>query len=908
MTELTIIVKVTVVMGVALVGAYFLRRTRASVRHLWLACTFGVVLVLPVAALLEPPLTLKIPITGPATPTIGMIAPLIGAPELSDTASISFPSPLLPRDEGRHPAISTLIWLRMGWTAGSLLFLMPIGFALWCVGRLRRTGLPWLERTALIRTLAIQAGVNRQVTLLLHEDLQTPATFGHLWPAILLPADAPAWSGADIERALVHELEHVRRMDWLVHLVARVVTAVYWFHPLVWIAWRLLCLDSERACDDAVLRGAEPADYAEQLLTLARRLSPSRARPLLSMASRSDLSARVAGVLDSGRPRGQASRLWAVAMTSVSLVVVLVVSPLRAVSRTHQETPSVPAARTAIAQATAPPSASVSPSFEVASIKPNNSGDTRWNYEMQPGGRFRATGVSLANLISIAYGAPFPLSGSLVLGGPDWMKADRFDVLGKAEGNPTQDQFPLMLRPLLADRFKLRVHRETRERDIFALVMANGDRRLGPRLRRTDLDCTFQGATPPAPVTPATTVASPCIDRNDPGQLTSPSITMPMLARLLRLWVEGFREVRDETGLTGSFEVALNWTPDLIGRQPADAPLEIGRAPVVIDPNGPSLFTAVQEQLGLKLASQRGQVEVVVVDHAEQPTDNQTEPAGPPARSSPQAQSPTTPTEKAPAFEVASVKPNKSLSALMGPPFQPGGRFTMTNRTLKALILFAYSGSIPLQDDQISGGPNWIDSDRFDVVAKMEGDLPLPLGTATVQRVRLMLRTLLADRFRLTLHMETRDLPVYALTMASSDGRLGPQLRRSDIDCTKLPPPPSGPLNPDAPLPLCNFLSAGSGLLNFRGVPIGVLSRLAANVGRLVIDRTGLTGNFDLDLTWTPDQLTPGPALPAALARSAPDSPSIFTAVQEQLGLRLESTRAPVDVLVIDRAEQPTPD
>jgi uncharacterized protein (TIGR03435 family) len=260
------------------------------------------------------------------------------------------------------------------------------------------------------------------------------------------------------------------------------------------------------------------------------------------------------------------------------------------------------------------------PSFEVASIEKNNSGDTRWNYEMLPGGRFRATRVSLANLISIAYGTPFPLPGFLVVGGPDWIRADRFDVLGKVEGNPTQDQFPLMLQPLLAERFKLRVHHETREWDIFALVMAKNDGRLGPQLRRTDLDCAFKGDAPPAPVTPASSVASPCIDKNYPGQLTSPSLTMPVLARYLMFSVEGRREVRDETGLTGSFEVRLNWTPDRVQQQPLDAPSEIGRAVAAIDPNGPSLLTAVQEQLGLKLEPTKRPVDAVVIDHVEQPT------------------------------------------------------------------------------------------------------------------------------------------------------------------------------------------------------------------------------------------------------------------------------------------------
>jgi len=124
--------------------------------------------------------------------------------------------------------------------------------------------------------------------------------------------------------------------------------------------------------------------------------------------------------------------------------------------------------------------------FEVASIKENKSGETRWIYDLQPGGRFKATSASLVNLISIAYGNPSPLSGFQVVGGPDWIRTKRFDLVAKADGNPAKDRFPLMLRTLLAERFNLRVRSEMRERETFDLVMARIDRRLGPRLRPTD--------------------------------------------------------------------------------------------------------------------------------------------------------------------------------------------------------------------------------------------------------------------------------------------------------------------------------------------------------------------------------------------------------------------------------------
>jgi hypothetical protein len=129
----------------------------------------------------------------------------------------------------------------------------------------------------------------------------------------------------------MHELEHIRRGDWTVHIMARVVCAFYWFHPLVWVAWRKLSLEAERSCDDAVLLRAERADYAEQLVNMARRLSGSLAPPVLSMANRSDLSTRVSAILDSKQRRGRAGILCATASLVVAALVVLAIAPVRAV-------------------------------------------------------------------------------------------------------------------------------------------------------------------------------------------------------------------------------------------------------------------------------------------------------------------------------------------------------------------------------------------------------------------------------------------------------------------------------------------------------------------------------------------------------------------------------------------------
>src|SRR5262249_27424873 len=212
--------------------------------------------------------------------------------------------------------------LRSAWIGIAALFLAPVAVVLWRLHQLRRGGLPWRRGELLLRTLAAQAGGRRSIDVLIHEQIAAPVTCGHARPAIVLPIDAAGWSDADIRRAIVHELEHVRRADWPVQLAARVVCAVYWFHPLAWIAWRNLCLESERACDDAVLRSAERTEYAAQLVTLASRLSHGPMRPILSMASRSDLSTRIGAVLDSRQSRGRAGLVNASVTIAVAGLVV----------------------------------------------------------------------------------------------------------------------------------------------------------------------------------------------------------------------------------------------------------------------------------------------------------------------------------------------------------------------------------------------------------------------------------------------------------------------------------------------------------------------------------------------------------------------------------------------------------
>ena len=270
------------------------------------------------------------------------------------------------------------------------------------------------------------------------------------------------------------------------------------------------------------------------------------------------------------------------------------------------------------------------------------------------------------------------------------------------------------------------------------------------------------------------------------------------------------------------------------------------------------------------------------------------------------------PADKAPQFEVAAIKPNKSGDGRVMIGLQPGGRFTAANVTLRMLIRNAYQ----LQDFQIAGGPEWMSSDHYDINAKAEdgavaGPPPPPGQPGPIQ---LMLRALLAERFKLAAHTEDREMPIFALVLNRPDGRLGPQLKSSELNCEAArgrgrgpggpPPDPSQQGVPQCGMRIAmgNLVAGGMRLSDFANA-IGNLA------GRIVVDKTGLIGTFDFTLTWTPDNLPQRPpGAPEPLVNGVPidpNGPSLFTAVQEQLGLKLDSQKAPVKVLVVDRAEKP---
>jgi beta-lactamase regulating signal transducer with metallopeptidase domain len=322
--ELSLLAKATIILIAGLAVTRLSRTARASVRHLVIASSFAALIALPVWLAGAPSLTIDVPVAASA--------PSVGNTRVAPEAGTSATSAATPARTSA-PRFSVAGALRAVWITGVVVFLLPVFSVLWRLSTIRRTGLPVAWGRDEITRLAIERGVHKPVELLEHEAVPGPMTFGITRPVIVLPLDAREWDEAELRRALMHELEHIKRGDWLMQILARVVAACYWFHPLVWTAWRRLCLEAERSCDDAVVISEERTDYAEQLVTLAQRMSATPVQPLLGMANRSDLSTRVTAVLDDRLRRGRAGFALVAGTVVASAIVVATVAPVRAVAK-----------------------------------------------------------------------------------------------------------------------------------------------------------------------------------------------------------------------------------------------------------------------------------------------------------------------------------------------------------------------------------------------------------------------------------------------------------------------------------------------------------------------------------------------------------------------------------------------
>jgi uncharacterized protein (TIGR03435 family) len=249
---------------------------------------------------------------------------------------------------------------------------------------------------------------------------------------------------------------------------------------------------------------------------------------------------------------------------------------------------------------------------------------------------------------------------------------------------------------------------------------------------------------------------------------------------------------------------------------------------------------------------------------------------------------------KLPLFEVASIKPSKSGEPGTRLMTSPDG-FSASNAPLREVIRLAYQ----VQEFQMSGAPPWINSERYDIEAKVDSSAVEAFRQLDQEQHRLMLQRLLADRFQLKTHWETKELPIYALVI----GKNGPKLHEAKPGDTY----PGGIAGPDG-VGRPGLMRMGPGGLTGQGLTMESIARLLSQqLGQTVTDKTGLRGLYDVNLHWTPDNGPLSMMGPDSKPTPDPSEPSLFTVIQEQLGLKLESQKGPVEVLVVDHVEKPSP-
>jgi len=506
----------------------------------------------------------------------------------AQTGAIEAMPPIAPVDAGvrvttaipRSSKLSLPALLIAGWIAGAVLFFLPMPMGLRQVRWLRRTGLPWAHGQSVVDRLALDASIHRRVEVLLHQALPGPMTCGVVHPAIVLPPDAQTWEREDLKRAIVHELEHVRRGDWVSQCLARAACAVYWFHPLVWSAWRRLALEAERSCDDAVLGRSEATAYADQLVGLARRLSsaakmPAAESPLLAMANRADLAKRIGAVLDGRQRRGRAGTLLVALACAAAAVLVIGMSPLTMVAA-----PQSASDRTAV---------ETTPQFDAVSVKlvDPNEGSGHSHEDSDP--KRLVMTASLHRFIIRAYG----ITDGQLGGEPDWFRNHLYYLEAVTSTPANESRMMLMLRSALADRFQLKLRQEERDLPVYALEVAPG----GPKFKELK-----PGEVPSHEQEPSGVFA-----RN----FRSIEGLMNTLNNVFGAKLSLDRPVVDRTHLTGSYNIQLRTEFEI---QTDDS----GRRTWQF----PNLFHDLQSELGLKLVATHVKMPYSVVEHAAAPTPN----------------------------------------------------------------------------------------------------------------------------------------------------------------------------------------------------------------------------------------------------------------------------------------------
>jgi bla regulator protein BlaR1 len=484
--------------------------------------------------------------------------------------------------------------LALSWFIGAVTVCMVWYWRWRQITSIRRKAVPIKEGREVEKLCQLekQSGIRRRIGLLRSQDVLEPAIFGVVRPVLLWPDRlSEHLKDEHIEAIMAHEIMHVRRHDNITATIHMFVEAMFWFHPLVWWIEKRLVEERERACDEAVVwRRGCPDIYAESLL-MACRFCVESPLPCVPGIGGAHLGSRIAGIMSARSLQDLGfKRKLLLALTGSLAIAGPVVFGLVATPRIDAQSDSVGAAPKV-------------PEFDVATVRLNKSHDNGERFEFTANG-FTATNIPLTMLIKLAYG----VEQDQIVGLPREIKSQRYDIAAKVTGSDLRklktDQRRRMIGPLLTERFKLQSHREGKSLPAYVLVIAKN----GPKFQRSKPD--GPGPIPEGQHTLRVTSPGNFVGRGVPMELM-----LQMLTDLLG------RTVVDETGLTGDFDFTLKWTPDENTRTMPNESRN-GQPAAALESGAPSLFTALNEQLGLKLKMQKSPIDVMVIDHVEQPTPN----------------------------------------------------------------------------------------------------------------------------------------------------------------------------------------------------------------------------------------------------------------------------------------------
>jgi uncharacterized protein (TIGR03435 family) len=512
-------------------------------------------------------------------------------------------------------------------------------------------------------------------------------------------------------------------------------------------------------------------------------------------------------------------------------------------------------------QAQTPPA---SKSFIIADVHPSPfTANPFMHGNSIQGDRYFLTQATMAELIATAYGVDV----ANVQGGPTWLERNHYDIRAKVPLKTTPDDVKLMLRSLLADRFHLAVKTASAPMPSYILTALPGKPKM------TESQGSGEGSCVPLPPPPNPPPGAPFYIN-----VSCKNLTMPAFAETIHMFAGGYLDqpVVDETKLEGTWDFTLKWTPrNELEKQGAD---------------GISIFAAVEKQLGLKLelkTAPRPVFQVASVD--ETPTPNAPNIAE------------VLPDLPAPPFEVTVIKPTAPGEKGYG--HISGNQVETRAIPLRFLVNFAWDLN-PNNKETIANAPAWLDTPKFDITAKAGANVRVDKFSSgsliNYEDLRSMMRTMLSDRFQMKWHMEDR--PVTAYTLLAVHPKLKPTTDPSERTKCKEGPGPDGK-DPRTATPILNRLVTCQ---NMTIAQIGDELQHVANgyIFNTVIDGTGLKGSYDFTLSFSSaDKILPTPG--DAANNSDPNGAlSVFDAVSKQLGLKLEKTKRPYPVLVIDHMEE----